>query len=71
MNIWALYIGTGVSLIIGGILLWLTSPLADCGGSRYESRARWRLVGKVFLAIAALCLSAAAMGQLINLSNIH
>ena len=69
MNIWALYIGTLISLIIGGILLRLTPPFADCGGSRYEWRARWRLVGKVFLAIAALCLLAAAMGQLMNLRS--
>jgi hypothetical protein len=66
MNIWALYIIAVASLAIAWMLFRLTGPFAACGGSRYEWRARWRLVGKIFLAIAALCFLAAATGQLIN-----
>ena len=69
MNIGLLYAGALASLAIAAILIRNTSPFADCGGSRYEWRARKRLLGKVFFVIAALGLVAAAVGQLINMRS--
>jgi hypothetical protein len=69
MNIGYLYAGALASLAIAAILIRDTSPFADCGGSHYEWRARRRLLGKVFFAIAALCLVSAGLGQLINLDH--
>lgn len=66
MNIGFLYAGALASLAIAAILIRNTSPFADCGGTRYEWLRRRRLAGKLFVVIAALCLAAALVGQLIN-----
>jgi hypothetical protein len=64
MTLLVLYLATLGSFGLASALISGTSPYALMGGSKYEWRARRRLLGQIFFAIAGVCLVVALAAQL-------
>lgn len=64
MNVLTLYLGSLGFFALGAVLIYDTSPFSLTGGSKYEWKARRRLLAKVFFASGGLCLVMGLVAQL-------